>query len=811
MSEQSALKIMKCPTCGAPLKAQNNTDAITCVYCGNTIVPVQEAAPKAESPVGGFSGVVRVEGIKTSSSALAYMEQFFEEYDWEAFAYAQTLSVGEMDKLVASLKVSSADDKSTWLACFKAISVPFAHKIDGCRQILASVIEEYTSDNLDAYSTFDAYKRVSAVVNSSKAAVLENLEKIAANAARYGADPAEVSGLSKEIARLRGLPALPLYNDIETIPEIAAFIRQKNARIVEALAAQGIQAEQEYQRAMELLRQQNYVDALTVLLSLQGYADSAQLCEKLDKYYLISDVLEIDGKLYCFRKEGKDSLNLYATENGKIASKPLISRIDKILTNYADILYYLGAGMRLRCFNLATKTLDKMENKVMVKDAIYVHGHTVYMLQKRDNSYDAAPCDLVALDLATGQLRTVLTDVLKILSLDGNKMVYTVRSKEVDTATSRFPAITRVLNVDTQEVTDLGSQKLSVVGFVSDCVVYTREAYNDKNLDLYIQTLGSQEPARLLEHNIYSFCDIIAGKLFYYVGSARHKTLINVSCDGTDRKEWPMYISSLLFEQGGWLYFVRRAGYNSILCKSRMDGSRFSIIAADIDKFIEIKNGYLYYINDASALVKVRMDGSNQQTLCEHVETVLSVKEDRILFVSIDEVTGGGLTGSTKVVKSVYMVDFSGRGIVKLAYDVKLAKEYSENTIYYIASQKLAGEGSFKDILYRLNVDANKTEPLLQIPLQEEKSGGCYVATAVYGSYDCPQVWTLRRFRDTTLASTWYGRAFIHTYYAISPTLVKWFGKTRWFKAMWQGSLDRLVAKLQAQGVESTPYQDRVW
>ena len=24
--------------------------------------------------------------------------------------------------------------------------------------------------------------------------------------------------------------------------------------------------------------------------------------------------------------------------------------------------------------------------------------------------------------------------------------------------------------------------------------------------------------------------------------------------------------------------------------------------------------------------------------------------------------------------------------------------------------------------------------------------GGCYIATAVYGSYDCPQVWTLQRF-----------------------------------------------------------------
>ena len=51
---------------------------------------------------------------------------------------------------------------------------------------------------------------------------------------------------------------------------------------------------------------------------------------------------------------------------------------------------------------------------------------------------------------------------------------------------------------------------------------------------------------------------------------------------------------------------------------------------------------------------------------------------------------------------------------------------------------------------------------------------GCYVATAVYGSYDCPQVWTLRRFRDHTLAASWYGRSFIRAYYAISPTLVKW-------------------------------------
>jgi hypothetical protein len=90
-------------------------------------------------------------------------------------------------------------------------------------------------------------------------------------------------------------------------------------------------------------------------------------------------------------------------------------------------------------------------------------------------------------------------------------------------------------------------------------------------------------------------------------------------------------------------------------------------------------------------------------------------------------------------------------------------------------------------------------------------SQGCYVATCVYGSYDCPQVWTLRRFRDNTLAGTMLGRAFIRTYYAISPTIVRWFGKTRWFKKMWHGMLDNMVKHLNDNGVEDTPYNDKDW
>lgn len=87
--------------------------------------------------------------------------------------------------------------------------------------------------------------------------------------------------------------------------------------------------------------------------------------------------------------------------------------------------------------------------------------------------------------------------------------------------------------------------------------------------------------------------------------------------------------------------------------------------------------------------------------------------------------------------------------------------------------------------------------------------GACYIATCVYGSYDCPEVWTLRRFRDYTLDEVWYGRMFIKCYYAISPTLVKWFGKKVWFRNFWKKRLDEMVCRLNEKGVSCKKYNDK--
>ena len=76
-------------------------------------------------------------------------------------------------------------------------------------------------------------------------------------------------------------------------------------------------------------------------------------------------------------------------------------------------------------------------------------------------------------------------------------------------------------------------------------------------------------------------------------------------------------------------------------------------------------------------------------------------------------------------------------------------------------------------------------------------SEGCYIATCVYGSYDCPEVWTLRYFRDKTLAKSCYGKVFIRVYYALSPHLVKMFGRKKWFVNTWRLVLDNIIDEIR--------------
>lgn len=106
------------------------------------------------------------------------------------------------------------------------------------------------------------------------------------------------------------------------------------------------------------------------------------------------------------------------------------------------------------------------------------------------------------------------------------------------------------------------------------------------------------------------------------------------------------------------------------------------------------------------------------------------------------------------------------------------------------------------------NITATCHDLRTAIQPSQKKQGGCYIATCVYGSYDCPPVWSLRRFRDELLLAHPFGRAFVKTYYAISPTMVKKFGHTVWFNTLFRSLLNPLVCYLNRHGISSDAYRD---
>ena len=90
-----------------------------------------------------------------------------------------------------------------------------------------------------------------------------------------------------------------------------------------------------------------------------------------------------------------------------------------------------------------------------------------------------------------------------------------------------------------------------------------------------------------------------------------------------------------------------------------------------------------------------------------------------------------------------------------------------EDTIsYYEKVVEIAGIDSSN------GMDAAKTLERLK-----SQKSGCFIATAVYESYDAPEVIILRKFRDDILNLSKYGQLFVKSYYFFSPPISKFLSK----------------------------------
>lgn len=81
--------------------------------------------------------------------------------------------------------------------------------------------------------------------------------------------------------------------------------------------------------------------------------------------------------------------------------------------------------------------------------------------------------------------------------------------------------------------------------------------------------------------------------------------------------------------------------------------------------------------------------------------------------------------------------------------------------------------------------------------IQNPSPSACYIATAVYGSYDAPEVMVLRQFRDEVLLPTFFGRMFVKTYYKLSPPVANRLRNAKKINKFVRNILDKWVDHLQ--------------
>ena len=601
MEEKRQLKGV-CRNCKNPLFYEEGQQVVHCMYCEQDTLVSEMSSVNTSNAATAVSGAAAImASIDNADSALAYLENFFEGFNWDEFNETAELTIASVDKMVETNLIKGAANPSTWELQFKSIATPLLKKVEGLKDLEAKFLKVYEEsvDVTEGLRIFDFYARNSKAIVSSKEAIVKKLELAITFAKKYSAKPALVTEL-QTILDSSVKPALDSVKEVESFKDLPGFDKaEKNKQklVADRLAKKGINAEEVYNNAVAAFQSgDNTRETLAKFNEVYGYKDAAKYYDALNvwvrfgnekeeliklgnKFYILRDqkVTEISinpltkgngkgkkDKAPAVSEEEESALGLMRKEmlevvDGNIASTPVVKDITLILTHYGSHMFYIKNNRTICSYNsLAQNDAVKEHIKAKPGDFTSVSGDINYYTYK---NFLFLKQKLAAKLQKAGCVKKLFGKKDQIIVSDNNYAVTAIdlATNEVSTI---IPEIIDIMDVYGEEIFFL---KAAVVDKIKRNEFYaynvftkeTRKVLSQDNeiasvVDgkvIYMTWVPNQYNKNLyaldfktgesvlLEKNIYNFFKTLNNKVYYVVGNQFNKTLFCINTDGTDRVE----------------------------------------------------------------------------------------------------------------------------------------------------------------------------------------------------------------------------------------------------------------------------------
>ena len=744
-------KTLTCPSCGRPLlydlDAQNaEAQKIVCDACGNEWdVRAIEGRTDSIANVGVYeqemSDAATVSYIDDSVSALAFLENYFENYEWDDFNMTSSMSIPTVDKIVEKLIVKQGSVAATWQLQFMSIATPLLKKVQGLLILEAHFFDEFakTGDPANGFIYFDSYQSIARKLVAEG----DNLVKKMSNAIKYfkkyGGKQTELAGMEKQLKFIQAQMAqIKVVKSYTEMPKFAKAVEQNRKRVAGELAQKGIDAEQVYKDAVADF--ETDVDRRALLArfdSISGYRDANDYADKLDIFYSFSFdegvLIRLGDKYYILRRvsaaafnpatkgpeesesatAAQQSFSLFEIVDKEPQATPKVKNITNILTTYAGYLIYIKNSSELCIFNPfddtnAAETVVLSAKRGDFEDGngdinFFIEGKYLFVTRKlkavvteqkkgcfaslfkkpaKINITTRNNYELLVLDMSCGTVETAVPEMIDIMDNFDGHIFYTTHEVVEGIGKEKF-FVYNALDKSTKELLDANTEIVDVIG---GKVIYFMWTPNALNKDMYALDLH-EGSSTLLDRNVFDYYRNIEGKAYYFVGNKTVKTLYSVNTDGTGKMEIMQHANNLgssLGVRNGWLYLQKGTGVNAAIKKVRADGQKTITLCTQFKKLICFKDGYVYYVDALDTLRVVREDGTGNREVLKSVGKIVHISDDAIYLLKKERVGVVDSSGVSYRSNSLYKVDIDGHNLTKIVFDVSAAQvnEYNHDEFY---------------------------------------------------------------------------------------------------------------------------------